>query len=76
MPQTTISLPEVHAVHVTVVMDNSIDLLMVPTEVAQRFPLGPNPFDHPIPIAEHGFSVLISVKQREQRAAPSFLTLV
>lgn len=74
MPQTTISLPEVDAVHVTVVMDNSIDLLMVPTEVAQRFLLGPNPFDHPIPIAEHGFSVLISVKQGEKSSTVLFDT--
>ncbi len=39
---------------------------MMSTEVARRFPLGPNPFDRPIPIAEHGFSVLIDVKQGEK----------
>lgn len=74
MSQTIISLPEVDAVHVTVVMDNSIDLLMVPTEVAHRYPLGPNPFDHPIPIAEHGFSVLINVKQGEKSSTVLFDT--
>jgi hypothetical protein len=40
-----------------------IDVLMASTEVAKRLPLGPNPFERPMPLAEHGFSVLIKVKQ-------------
>jgi 7,8-dihydropterin-6-yl-methyl-4-(beta-D-ribofuranosyl)aminobenzene 5'-phosphate synthase len=62
-PKETISLPEVDEVKVTVIMDNSIDILMASDEVAHRFPLVENLFERPIPIAEHGFSVLIGVKQ-------------
>lgn len=47
---------------ITIIMDNSIDLLLASTEVAKRFPLGPNPFERPQPMAEHGFSVLIRTK--------------
>jgi len=28
-------------------MDNIIDILMAPTEVAKRFPMRSNPFEHP-----------------------------
>jgi 7,8-dihydropterin-6-yl-methyl-4-(beta-D-ribofuranosyl)aminobenzene 5'-phosphate synthase len=53
-------------------MDNSIDVLMTSTDVAKRFPLGPNPFEKPQPIAEHGFSVLIKVKQGEKEGQVLF----
>jgi 7,8-dihydropterin-6-yl-methyl-4-(beta-D-ribofuranosyl)aminobenzene 5'-phosphate synthase len=55
-------------------MDNSIDLLMAGTDVAKRFPLGPNPFENPLPVAEHGFSVLIKVKQGSQESQVLFDT--
>jgi 7,8-dihydropterin-6-yl-methyl-4-(beta-D-ribofuranosyl)aminobenzene 5'-phosphate synthase len=51
---------------ISIVMDNSIDLLMASSDVARRLPLGPNPFEKPLPIAEHGFSVLISVRQEDE----------
>lgn len=70
----TIPLQPVDEVQVTVVMDNSIDLLMSGTEVARRLPLGPNPFERPLPMAEHGFSVLIRVRQGERRGAVLFDT--
>jgi 7,8-dihydropterin-6-yl-methyl-4-(beta-D-ribofuranosyl)aminobenzene 5'-phosphate synthase len=63
MPQETIPLLPVDQVKITTIMDNSIDLLMTSTEVAKRLRLGPNPFERPQPVAEHGFSVLIDVKQ-------------
>lgn len=63
MPQSAITLPEVDSVKVTLVMDNSIDLLLSSSDAAQRYRLGPNPFEHPLPFAEHGFSALISVQQ-------------
>jgi 7,8-dihydropterin-6-yl-methyl-4-(beta-D-ribofuranosyl)aminobenzene 5'-phosphate synthase len=56
----------------SIVMDNSIDLLMASTDVAKRLPLGPNPFERPLPIAEHGFSVLIKVKQGSKEAQVLF----
>jgi 7,8-dihydropterin-6-yl-methyl-4-(beta-D-ribofuranosyl)aminobenzene 5'-phosphate synthase len=55
-------------------MDNSIDVLMASTDVARRFPLGPNPFERPQPMAEHGFSALIRVKQGEKSGTVLFDT--
>jgi len=48
---------------ISIIVDNSIDVLMASTDVAKRFPLGPNPFEKPLPMAEHGFSVLIRTQQ-------------
>ncbi|NIS70541.1 MAG: MBL fold metallo-hydrolase [Proteobacteria bacterium] len=48
---------------ISIVMDNSIDVLLASTEVAKRFPLGPNPFEKLQPMAEHGFSVLIRTQR-------------
>jgi 7,8-dihydropterin-6-yl-methyl-4-(beta-D-ribofuranosyl)aminobenzene 5'-phosphate synthase len=69
-----ITLPEVDATQVTLVMDNSIDILMASTDVARRFPLGPNLFERPQPMAEHGFSALIRVKQGEKSGTVLFDT--
>lgn len=55
-------------------MDNAIDLLMVGSEVAHRLPLGPNPFERPQPIAEHGFSALIVVTQGDRTGTVLFDT--
>jgi 7,8-dihydropterin-6-yl-methyl-4-(beta-D-ribofuranosyl)aminobenzene 5'-phosphate synthase len=55
-------------------MDNAIDLLMAGSDVARRFPLGPNPFERPQPIAEHGFSALIQVKRGERSGTVLFDT--
>jgi 7,8-dihydropterin-6-yl-methyl-4-(beta-D-ribofuranosyl)aminobenzene 5'-phosphate synthase len=63
----TIALPEVDDVQIMTIMDNSIDVLMAGNEVARRLPLGPNPFDRPQPIAQHGFSVLIRVRQGDKQ---------
>jgi hypothetical protein len=67
MPRPTIPLLAADAVSITIVTDNSFDLLMASTDVAHRLPLGPNPFEHPLPIAEHGFSVLIEVRRGDRR---------
>ena len=71
-----VALSEVDGVQVTLVMDNSIDVLMASTEVAKRFPLGPNLFEDPQPMAEHGFSALIRVKQGERSGTILFDTRV
>ena len=63
MPQAPISLLPVDHVEITIIMDNSVDLLMTSTDVARRIRLGPHPFEHPQPVAEHGFSALIQVKR-------------
>ena len=69
--QQIITLPEVDEVKVTIVVDNSIDMLLPSSDVVQRYPLGPqwvntlqdvpNPWD--TAIAEHGYSALIEVTQ-------------
>lgn len=74
MSQSTISLRPVDAVKVTVIMDNSLDLLMTSTEVAQRVKLGPHPFERNMPIGEHGFSVLINVKSGDKSGTVLFDT--
>ena len=51
MAQATLPLGTVDEVDVTILVDNSIDLLMTSTEVSRRHPLGRHPFEHPQPIA-------------------------
>ena len=68
----TIAPLEVDQASISIVMDNSFDLLMTNTDVARRFPLGPNPFEKPLPMAEHGFSVLIKVKQGQKEGQVLF----
>lgn len=74
MPQEIISLLPVDQVKITTILDNSIDLLMTSTDVAKRIRLGPNPFERPQPVAEHGFSVLISVKRGDTSGTVLFDT--
>lgn len=69
-----LALATVDSVQVRLVMDNAIDLLMAGSEVARRLPLGPNPFGHPLPIAEHGFSALIVVRQGHKTGTVLFDT--
>jgi 7,8-dihydropterin-6-yl-methyl-4-(beta-D-ribofuranosyl)aminobenzene 5'-phosphate synthase len=74
MAHVTIPLPAVDAVQVKLIMDNAVDVLMSGTDVARRWPLGPNPFDRPQPFAEHGFSALIEVRRGSQRGTVLFDT--
>jgi 7,8-dihydropterin-6-yl-methyl-4-(beta-D-ribofuranosyl)aminobenzene 5'-phosphate synthase len=74
MTQDGIRLQEVDRVSVTTVMDNVIDVLMAGSQVARRYALGSNPFEHPQPLAQHGFSVLLQVRQGEKQAALLFDT--
>jgi 7,8-dihydropterin-6-yl-methyl-4-(beta-D-ribofuranosyl)aminobenzene 5'-phosphate synthase len=64
----------VDEVKVTLVMDNSIDLLLPGSEIARRFPITPAMFQKPIPIAEHGFSALISVREGDRQGMILFDT--
>ena len=57
---------------ISIIMDNSIDVLLANTDVAKRFPLGPNPFEKLQPMAEHGFSVLIRTKLGEKEGEVLF----
>ena len=74
MTQSKITLPEVEEMKIKIIMDNNVDLLMASTEIVHRFPLGPNPFDRHLPIAEHGFSVLIEVRQGKKGGTVLFDT--
>ncbi len=69
-----ISLPEVDEVQVIILMDNSIDILMASDDIAHRFPLVSNLFERSIPIAEHGMSVLIRIKQKNHQGTILFDT--
>ena len=74
MAQKIIVPLEVDQVKITTVMDNNIDVLMAGTEVARRFPLGPHPFERTQPMAEHGFSALLNVRQGEKQGTVLFDT--
>ena len=74
MLQETISLLPVDHVKITTILDNSIDLLLTSTDVAKRIRLGAHPFEHPQPVAEHGFSVLISVERGDTSGTVLFDT--
>ena len=73
MAQPYVTPAEVDEVRVTTIVDNSIDLLMAGTQVAERYFMGPkwlpvmagreSPFERQPAIAEHGFSALIRVKR-------------
>ena len=74
MAGEVISLPEIDEVQITTITDNSFDVLMASTPVARRWPRKPDSFDHALPIAEHGFSVLIRVRSGERRGTVLFDT--
>ena len=63
MSRPTIALSPVDAVKVTLIMDNTFDVLMTGTDVVRRFPLRIDFFEHETPLAEHGFSALIEVER-------------
>jgi 7,8-dihydropterin-6-yl-methyl-4-(beta-D-ribofuranosyl)aminobenzene 5'-phosphate synthase len=74
MSPRSVPLHEADAVRITIVADNSTDALMAGAEVAHRLPLGTNAFAHPLPIVEHGFSVLFEVRRGERRGTVLFDT--
>ncbi len=60
--ENKMSLHEIDQVTVTILMDNSTDLLLTNSDHATRTPLIMNEkFNLPPPIAEHGFSALVNV---------------
>lgn len=84
MSQKHISLHGVDEVKITLIMDNSLDLLIPSSEVAQRyffsprwleqFKAKPNLLGAPLPYAEHGFSALISVASGNKQGTVLFDT--
>jgi 7,8-dihydropterin-6-yl-methyl-4-(beta-D-ribofuranosyl)aminobenzene 5'-phosphate synthase len=72
--QARISLAEVDEAKIKIIMDNTIDVLMADTGIAKRRPQGAHPFDHPAPMAQHGWSVLIEIQHGEKRGTVLFDT--
>jgi 7,8-dihydropterin-6-yl-methyl-4-(beta-D-ribofuranosyl)aminobenzene 5'-phosphate synthase len=59
---------------VTIVMDNSFDFLLPGTPIARRVRLGPSPFTHLQPRAEHGYSALLTTRLGERTGRVLFDT--
>lgn len=59
-----ITLRAVDSLDVTILVDNSIDLLMSDSEQVRRFPMVPDWSEREQLIAEHGFSALLTVHER------------
>ena len=84
MAQPYVTPVEVDEVRVTTIVDNTIDVLMASTEVAERYVMGPkwlpvlagreNLFERQLVIAEHGFSALIRVKRGDSTSTVLFDT--
>lgn len=74
MSHSNLPLQKVDSVDVKILMDNTFDMLMTSTGVAKRARLGPNPFERQLPVAEHGFSALITVTQGNKSGTIMFDT--
>lgn len=55
------SLRPVTSIEITVLLDNTVEILLPSTEVVRRPPLLPDAFDRPALRAEHGYSALITI---------------
>src|SRR5579862_1485385 len=74
MAYATIPLLEVDEAQITIIVDNSLDLLIAGSEVARRYPLRADLFERATPQAEHGFSALIRVTLGGKTSAIMFDT--
>src|SRR5487761_645469 len=62
-----IALDPVDTAEVTILVDNAIDILLSSTEIARRAPLPWDFFDREKLIAEHGYSLLLTVDKGDRR---------
>jgi 7,8-dihydropterin-6-yl-methyl-4-(beta-D-ribofuranosyl)aminobenzene 5'-phosphate synthase len=69
-----LKLPAVDGVEITTIMDNSLDLLLSSTPIAQRFPLQDDAFTRDQLRAEHGASFLVTVIDQGKRSTILFDT--
>jgi len=61
-------IPEIEKISITIIMDNSTDLLLKNSAHASRIPLiTDDKLNLPPPVAEHGFSALISITTKDNR---------
>src|SRR5690349_2554121 len=59
---TRVALQPVDAIDVTIVVDNFLDVLMPSTEMVRRAPLAWDWAERETLVAEHGFSLLVTVR--------------
>jgi 7,8-dihydropterin-6-yl-methyl-4-(beta-D-ribofuranosyl)aminobenzene 5'-phosphate synthase len=59
-----VTLLPVDAADVTILVDNSLDILLLSEEVAQRAPLHYDWSEREQLIAEHGYSLLLTVQRK------------
>lgn len=62
MPQSVMLQP-VDAVEVTIVVDNFVDVLLPSTDIVRRAPLAWDSLERDALIAEHGYSLLVTVER-------------
>ena len=74
MPAEIIPLPEVDEVVITTIVDNTIDIGMAGSDLARRLPLSTRLVESGLPIAEHGLSLLVSVRSGDRRNVVLFDT--
>jgi 7,8-dihydropterin-6-yl-methyl-4-(beta-D-ribofuranosyl)aminobenzene 5'-phosphate synthase len=73
-PKPALTLFEADEVKITLVVENTFDMLLTSSEHAKRFKLHSNLFERPLPTAEHGYSALISVKSGNRHGSILFDT--
>jgi len=57
------TLKQVESVEITTILDNTVDVLLAPTETAKRYTLPGNFFEREALVAEHGFAALVTVSR-------------
>ena len=68
------AIQEIEQISITILMDNTTDLLLKNSEHAVRPPLVKNErFILPSPVAEHGFSAMVNILRHNQSVSNSFL---
>jgi 7,8-dihydropterin-6-yl-methyl-4-(beta-D-ribofuranosyl)aminobenzene 5'-phosphate synthase len=68
------AIQEIEQISITILMDNTTDLLLKNSEHAVRPPLVRNErFVLPPPVAEHGFSAMVNILRHNQSVSNSFL---
>jgi 7,8-dihydropterin-6-yl-methyl-4-(beta-D-ribofuranosyl)aminobenzene 5'-phosphate synthase len=69
-----LALPAIDGVEITTIMDNTLDLLMASTPVANRFPVHRELFSPQQLRAEHGVSLLVTALNQGKRETLLFDT--
>src|SRR5262245_18007913 len=69
---TRVALQPVDAIDVTIVVDNFLDILLPSTEVVRRAPLAWDWAERDTLVAEHGFSLLVTVRKGDRSESVLF----